>query len=68
MVPRVAIASLLGFLDGAEAPSRRGWSTYDGRNGKLLLASVLEESEHIIADDDTSLAAQNVLGTHDCGL
>lgn len=38
--------------------------TYNGRNGKLLLASVLEESQDIIADDDTRLSAQNVSNTH----
>jgi hypothetical protein len=40
--------------------------TYDGGNGKLVLASVLEESQDVIADDDTSLAAQNISDTHFC--
>lgn len=36
----------------------------DGGDGKLVLASVLEESKDVIADDDTGLAGENVLGTH----
>lgn len=42
--------------------------TYNGGNGELVLASVLEESEDIVADDDTSLAAKDFLDTHCCCL
>lgn len=38
--------------------------TYDGGDGKLVLLSVLEELEDVIAVDDAGLAAENVLGTH----
>jgi hypothetical protein len=43
-------------------------NTYDGRNGILVLLGVVEELEDIIANDDTGLAGEYVLGTHDCGL
>lgn len=36
----------------------------DGGDGELVLAGVLEQSEDIIANDDTGLAGQNVLDTH----
>lgn len=42
--------------------------TYNGGNGELVLASVLEESEDIVTDDDTSLAAKDFLDTHCCCL
>ena len=38
--------------------------TYNGGNGKLLLLSILEELEDVIADDDTSLAGQLLEDTH----
>lgn len=38
--------------------------TYDGRDSKLLLTSILEESQDIIANDDTRLSAQNISDTH----
>lgn len=41
--------------------------TYNGGNGKLLLAGVLKEAQNIIADNDAGLAGQNFGGTHDCG-
>lgn len=40
--------------------------TYDGGDGKLVLASVLEQSQDVIADDDTGLAAQDFGSTHFC--
>lgn len=43
-------------------------STYNGRDGELLLTSVLEKLQDVITVDDTSLAAENILSTHCCGL
>jgi hypothetical protein len=42
--------------------------TYNGGNGELVLASVLEETEDIVTDDDTSLSAKDFLDTHCCCL
>lgn len=39
--------------------------TYDGRESELLLLSVLEETENVVADDDTGLAVKLVKDTHD---
>jgi len=37
----------------------------DSRNSKLLVVSILEESEHIVTDDDTGFALKDVLaGRH----
>ena len=38
--------------------------TYDGRDGKVILLRILEETEDIIANDDAGLAGENVLDTH----
>lgn len=35
---------------------------YNGRNGKFLFLSILEELENIIPDDDASLSAENAGG------
>jgi len=44
--------------------SGRG-SHIDSWNSKLLVVSVLEERKHIVADDDTGLALEDVLaGRH----
>jgi hypothetical protein len=40
------------------------WITYDGGDSKLLLLSVLEETEDVVTDDDTGLAAQLLSDTH----
>lgn len=40
--------------------------TYDSRNSELLLSGILEKLEDIIANNDTSLTAQDVLGAHCC--
>lgn len=40
--------------------------TYDGGDGKLVLPSVLEQTENIVADNDAGLAGQNILDTHFC--
>lgn len=45
-----------------------GDETDNGGDGKLLLASVLEETENVIAVDDAGLAAQNISAAHDCGV
>lgn len=39
--------------------------TYDSRNSKLVLLSVLEETEDVITDDDAGLAGQLLENTHD---
>lgn len=44
----------------------REGSTYNGGDGKLLLLSVLEETENVITDDDTGLAGELLEDTH-CG-
>lgn len=41
------------------------WKTHDGGESKVLLLSVLEETENIVTDDDTGLAAQLLKDTHD---
>lgn len=45
---------------------RRGASTHDGGNGKLVLFCILEKSQHICPDNNTTLPAENVEDTHDC--
>lgn len=40
--------------------------TYDGGDGKLVLTSVLEQTENIVADNDAGLAGQNILDAHFC--
>jgi len=45
---------------------KRGTRTYDGWDSELVLLGVLEESKHIVTNDDTGLAGENVLGTHIC--
>jgi hypothetical protein len=46
--------------------TRRGGNrfSYDGWDSKLVLLSVVEELQDIVADDDTALAGENVFGTH----
>lgn len=39
--------------------------TYNGGNGKVVLLSVLEETEDIVTDDDAGLAGENFSDTHD---
>jgi hypothetical protein len=39
--------------------------TYDGGDGKLMLLSVVEQLQDIITNNDTALAGENVLDTHD---
>ncbi len=46
--------------------SERILDTYNSWDGELVLLSIVEELEDIVANDDTSLAAQNVLDTHAC--
>lgn len=55
----------------AQAQSRKGRSdlrreTYNGGNGELVLAGILEQGQDVIADDDTGLAAQDISSTHFC--
>lgn len=38
--------------------------TYDSGNGKVVFLSILKESQDVIADDDTSLAGENIENTH----
>jgi len=61
---------LFRSLEGSNNCGRRG--DIDGGDSKLLLMAVLEESENIVADNDTGLALENVLaGRHfvrGCGL
>jgi hypothetical protein len=40
--------------------------TYNGGNGELVLAGILEQGQDVIADDDTGLAAQDIGSTHFC--
>ena len=42
--------------------------TYNSGDGELVLLSIIEELQDIISDDDTGLACENILDTHDCGL
>jgi hypothetical protein len=42
--------------------------TYDSRDGEIVLLSVIEELQHIVTDNDTGLAGENILDTHDCCL
>ena len=44
--------------------SWRRTTTYDGREGEFVLLGVFEETEDIVANDDTGLAGENVLDTH----
>ena len=37
---------------------------YDGGNGETLFAGVLKQLEDVVANNDTSLAAQNIADTH----
>lgn len=54
----------LGVAGGLERGNNSGRRGHvDGRDGVLVLASVLEEGQNIITDDDTGLPGQNVLGT-----
>lgn len=46
--------------------SGRLWYTYNGGDGKLVLLSVVEKLQDIIANDDTGLAGEDVLATHVC--
>lgn len=46
--------------------SKVSLSTYNGRDGEVVLLSILEEAEHVVTDDDTGLAGQLVEDTH-CG-
>ena len=38
--------------------------TYDGGDGKLVLLGILEQVQHIVADDDTLLPGEDIFGTH----
>ena len=40
--------------------------THDGGDGKVVLLSVVEKLQDIIANDDTGLAGEDVLATHVC--
>lgn len=55
---------IAGSLESGDDSRAGGY--VDGRNGVLVLTGVLEQSEDIVADDDTGLAGQNVLSTHFC--
>jgi hypothetical protein len=44
-----------------------GRSDVDGRHSELVLASVLKQTQDIVADNDTGLAAENIGNTHVCG-
>jgi len=46
--------------------SGRARSDVHGRDGEVLLLCVLEELANIFADNDTSLALENVFDTHNC--
>ena len=39
--------------------------TYNGRDGKVVSLSVLEETENVVADDNAGLAGENLSDTHD---
>lgn len=41
-------------------------NTHDGGDGKVVLLSVVEKLQDIIANDDTGLAGEDVLATHVC--
>jgi hypothetical protein len=58
--------SIAGSLEGSDDSGRRG--DVNGGDSELVLASVLEETEDIVTDDDTGLSAEDFLDTHDCGL
>jgi hypothetical protein len=49
-------------LEGSD--DGRAGGHVDGGDGKLMLPGILEEGEHIVANDNTGLAGQNVLDTH----
>lgn len=40
-------------------------TTYDGGDRKFVLLGILEQVEHVVADNDPGLAAEDVLDTHD---
>lgn len=42
-------------------------NTHDSWDGELMLLSIVEELEHIVADNDAGLAGENILGAHNCG-
>lgn len=64
----MATVSYGAKLQAQSSKERRGLmrETYDGGNGELVLAGVLEQGQDVIADDDTGLAAQNIGSTHFC--
>jgi len=41
--------------------------THDSGDSKVVFLGIVEELEDIIANDDTSLASENVLDTHGRG-
>jgi hypothetical protein len=43
---------------------RRMEDAYNGRNGKVLLLGILEQTEDVIADDDAGLAGELLEDTH----
>jgi hypothetical protein len=45
-------------------PDRRFDSAHNSWDGKLLLLGIFEESEDIVADNDTRFPGENVLCTH----
>lgn len=42
--------------------------TYDGWYSEFVFLAIVEELQDIISNDDSGLAAENVLDTHDCNL
>jgi len=40
--------------------------TYNGRNSELVLLGVVEELQHVVTDNDTGFARENIFGTHAC--
>jgi len=40
--------------------------TYNGRDSKVVLLCVIKELEDIVTNDDSGLASEDVLSTHNC--
>lgn len=53
-----------GQMGQSLVPLRCKDRTYNGRNSKVMLLSILEEVQDIIADDDALLSRQDILDTH----
>jgi hypothetical protein len=43
-------------------------TTYDSRNGEVVLLAIVEELENIVTNNNAGLAAEYVLGAHVCGV